>query len=639
MSQQPFSKAEALALWSRIVAGWAHSLDSSGARTLLEGVPNAEDEGGSLEGVTRMLWGLGGWLSQDRSSTLEWRNERFDLAGLTKQALVAGTDPKSLGYWGLKPNRGEYDQRTVESGQVAFATWQSRKHGWDNMTPQEQTQVVAWLDRFGRQPKAWNNNWALFWLLNHAGRKHLGASHDQRLMDSVLDYLEDVYCDNGWYDDGKKRGVNHFDDYNYWVFGTHVLAWAQMDGDSQPERRDMLLERVQESMLHFPYFFAANGAYTEYGRSLSYKFARLAAPLWAYKAGVWPHSVGMLRRLVGRHIRWYVNRGALRADGTLRQSLTEQGSLEVRETYIATGSTYWAMLAFGALWSLPDDDPFWTTAEENLPVEQEDFTKVYPEPGWVVVGDKQTGEVQRFNAKSQKYTAKYGKFLYATAAPFNVGQVGGEYSPDNMLCLSNGASHAHRLGNLESMVTDSACLRMRYEQVILAETHIIDTIIITRGSWHLRAHRVTLAKNSSQSISATEGPSALGYVAGSSPVLESSKAQGWELATVFGRPEEGNRHVGIMRLKGYDGQKQAAHWQGRHDLNSVYGDYVLPLLTVSRLEAQHDLICIVSVGKHSIDFQSVAASIVSADWLEDDSFKLELSNGTIISVPSFKGGL
>lgn len=636
MSPPPFTRNEAIALWSRMVAGWAHSLDPSGARTLMDGVPNAEDQGGSLEGVTRMLWGLGGWLSQERETDLSWRGETFETDGLTKQALVAGTDPNSLGFWGRRAKHIEYDQRSVESGQIAFATWQSRKHTWDKMTPQEKNNLTTWLDDFGQKPKSWFNNWSLFWLLNHASRKALGAPYDQELMNSVLDYLDKIYCGHGWYDDGKQRGINHFDDYNYWVFGTHVLAWAQMDGDSQAERRDILLERVRESMIHFPYFFAADGAYTEYGRSLSYKFARLAAPLWAYKAGVWPHSIGMLRRLVGRHLRWYIDRGALRADGTLRQSLTAEGSVEVRETYIATGSSYWAMLAFGALWSLPDHDPFWTTAEEPLPVETSDFTKVYQEPGWVVVGDKESGQVKRFNARSEKHPSKYGKYLYATASPFNVGQVGGQYSPDNILSLSDGRVHTHRLGNLASVVGEPGWLRMRYTQDIAGGTQLIDTTIITRGSWHLRAHRVTLDSKTQGSVSASEGPSPLGYPKGAIPIIESNKSQGWEKAkaTDFGRLGEDNGQVGIMRLIGYDGQQPATHWKGRHDLNSVYGDYVLPLLTVSKLEPKHDLICLVSVGKHDIKFDELAASITKADWLEDGGFRLELSGGTTIDVPA-----
>lgn len=622
-----FTKAEALSLWSRLVAGWANSLDNSGARTLMAGVPNDADAGGSYEGVTRMLWGLAGWLSQPgRPARLTWRGETFDTEALLKRALVAGTDPASPGYWGQAPRRGEYDQRTVESGQVALAAWLTRERIWARLTAEEQGRLVDWLTEFGKRPSAWRNNWVLFWTLNHAGRKALGAPFDQAVIDETLEYLDGMYCGDGWYDDGPRCGVNHFDDYNYWVFGTHVLAWAQCDGNSQPERRERLLARVRLSMAHVPYFFAANGAYSEYGRSLSYKFARLAAPLWAYKLGVWPHAVGMLRRLVGRHLRWYTDRGAIRADGTLRQSLTAEGSIEVREPYIATGSSYWAMLAFGALWSLPDDDPFWSVEEEPLPVEQGDFMRVFAWPGWVVSGTKASGGVQRFNAGSWKYPAKYGKFAYTTLAPFNVGLVDGQPSPDSMLCLTDGQIIGHRNTNLAFAVGEPGWLRMRYQQAV-GGVHTIDTAIIVLGEVHLRAHRVTLDPDVKIPLAAVEGAAPLGYAAGTVPVITSDSIAGWEKAWVD------SRAVGIVRLRGYDHQHRATSWRGRYELNSVYGRYVFPWLEASRLKPEHDLICLVYTGLSEVDMNHLKAQVAEFDWLPNGTFRLVWQDGRQLEVP------
>ena len=615
-------------MWARLVAGWAHSLHASGARTLMDGVPNRADAGGSYEGVTRMLWGLAGWLSQpDRPAVLRWRGEAFDLEVLMRRALVGGTDPASRGFWGSTP-RSEYDQRTVESGQVGFATWQTRNRIWSSMSELERENLIAWLERFGQQPALWRNNWALFWALNHASRKALGARYDQATIDSALDYLEGVYCGDGWYDDGPQRGVQHFDDYNYWVFGTHVMAWAQCDGATQPERRARLLERIRAGMEHFPYFFAADGSYTEYGRSLSYKFARLAAPLWAYQLGCWPHEPGMLRRLVGRHLRWYFDRGAVRADGTLRQSLTGTGSVAVREPYISTGATYWTMLAFGALWSLPDDDPFWHAEEVPLPVEQGDFVRVFPQPGWVVVGTKATGAVQRFNAGSTgHYPAKYDKFLYATAAPFNVGLPDGVPSPDSMLCLTNGQELGHRAGNLQWAVGEPGWLRMRYQQRVAGGSHTIDTTIIVRGELHVRAHRIMLDPGTSP-IGAVEGTPPLGYDDGEMPTCLSDVAAGWEYAAV------GGRAVAIARLRGYDGQRHAAAWRGRADINSVYGQYVLPLVTVTQLELTHDLICVVHTGTALEDPAAIARQVTQAEWRDDGTFFAQFVEGNVV-VPHF----
>ena len=626
--QEPFTRDEAQALWGRLVAGWAHSLDASGGRTLLEGVSNASDAGGSYEGVTRMLWGLGGWLSRPgRPTTVHWRGEAFDTEALLRRAIVAGCDPQSPGYWGRGTRRGEYDQRTVESGQVAFALWQSRARVWARLEAREREHVVAWLERFGRVPATWRNNWALFWVLNHAGRKALGVRHDQAVIDAALDYLDDVYCGDGWYDDGPRRGTRHFDDYNWWVFGMHVLAWARCDGASQPDRQARLLGRVRASMAHFPYFFAADGAYAEYGRSLAYKFARLGAPLWAYQLGAWPHPTGMLRRLVGRHVRWYVDRGALRPDGTLRQSLTADGSVEIREPYIATGSPYWAMQAFGGLWSLPDDAPFWTAPEEPLPVEHGDFTRVLPQPGWVVAGTRASGTVARYNAGSQHDPAKYGKFVYATAAPFNVGLAEGQAAPDGMLCLTDGRELGHRDATSASAVSKPGWLRMRHSQTVAGAAHTVDTTIVVRGELHLRAHRITLGAGSRAPLGVVEGAAPLGYAPGVRPMITGDPIAGWEGATAEGRG------VAIARVRGYDGQRRAATWLGRDGLNSVHGRYALPLLTVARLDPVHELICLVHIGGADRDPATLRAEVAAADWGEDGTFTLVWGDGARVVVP------
>lgn len=608
----PFTHAEAHALWARLVAGWADHLDATGARTLFDGIPNRHDAGGSYEGVTRMLWGLGGWLSQpDRETVVEWRGRRYDIAALTRQALLAGTDPASSGYWGV-PNppddAGRSDQRTVESGQVAFALWQSRSRIWDTLDDPERARIIAWLDACGQRPSTWRNNWALFWALNHASRKALGAPHDQSIIGDVLAWLDDVYCGDGWYDDGPARGVNHFDDYTLWVFSSHVLAWAQVDGETNPGRRDELLDRIRLLMAHVPFFFATDGRYPEYGRSLSYKFARLGAPIWAHHAGIWPHSPGMLRRLVGRHIRSYVDAGAVRADGTLRQELSAEGNPDIREPYIATGSTYWAMQAFGALWTLADDDPFWTDDEQTLPVEQGDFTRVLHEPGWVLVGSQATGGVQRFSARSSHTPAKYGKFAYATHAPLNVGLSGGMPSPDSMLCLISGDHIDHRNHTLDAMVSEPGWLRFRYEQTLGEHTHRIETVIVTHGDTHLRAHRVELA-HGAPPVHAVEGGFPLGYHPGAVPTVSSATE------SLRSSAAESLLTSSITGLVGYDRAGLPGAWMGDQTLNSVYGRYVLPLLEVEQVTDGHELVCVVFLGVADPDVSPRPA----VRWLDDDT--------------------
>ncbi|MBZ0287782.1 MAG: DUF2264 domain-containing protein, partial [Anaerolineae bacterium] len=207
----PFSRDEAVDLWSRLVAGWADSLNAAGSRTLMDGVPNYVDAGGSYEGVTRMLWGLGSWLADpSRPSQLEWRGSTYDLEHLTCRALVNGCNPHALGSWRYDflphNDHADHDQRTVESGQVAFVLWQTRDRIWSRLTETERGHIIGFLEAVGRRPARWSSNWALFWVLNHTARKALGARYDQTIIDEVMgDYLDGVYCGDGWYDDADRR--------------------------------------------------------------------------------------------------------------------------------------------------------------------------------------------------------------------------------------------------------------------------------------------------------------------------------------------------------------------------------------------------------------------------------------------------
>ena len=505
--------------WAMLVAGWADHLDAPGANLIIDGIRNRAEPAGSYEGTTRMLWGIGGWLSDRRRPvTVSWRDRRYDLEVLMRRAILAGTDPHGPGYWG-DPLTSGAAQFTVESGQVAYALWQTRDRIWNHLTTDEQRRIAEWLTACGRPPEQrWRNNWALFWALNHAVREALGLPFDADLVDDVMGrYLDSVYCGNGWYDDGPTLGTNHFDDYNLWVFASHVLAWIDVDSGRHAERATELLDRVRASMEHMPSFFARDGAYPEYGRSGAYKFARLGALLWAHRHGAWPHSPGLLRTIVERHLLWYLQRGSVRADGTLRQALTSTGSPAVRETYISTGASYWAMQAFGGLWSLPDDDPFWTTSPEPLPVERGDLHVVLEEPGWILTGTRESGQVHRFTTHVSYYPAKYAKLAYSTAAPYNAGLGNGVPTPDAMIALHVDGHTSHRTVNEAAAIHENGWIRYRHSHEIEGTRAVFDTVIVPVGDLHLRMHRVVEA--SASRLPVIEGAGALGFEHGDTPLL------------------------------------------------------------------------------------------------------------------------
>jgi hypothetical protein len=215
----------------------------------------------------------------------------------------------------------------------------------------------------------------------------------------------------------------------------------------------------------------------------------------------------------------------MRADGTLRQALTSTGSDAIRETYISTGATYWAMQAFGALWSLADDDPFWHATPESLPVERGDVFAVYPEPGWILAGTRESGQIHRFTAHISHYPEKYAKLAYSTAAPYNAGLGDGLPTPDAMIGIVVDGRVSHRTTNEAAAVGNEGWIRYRHRHELAGVSATFDTIVVPDGDLHLRVHRL-VETSSDAKVALLEGAAALGFDHGDHPRLVCDPATG-----------------------------------------------------------------------------------------------------------------
>jgi len=278
------------------------------------------------------------------------------------------------------------------------------------------------------------------------------------------------------------------------------------------------------------------------------------------------------------------------------------------------------------LWALADDDPFWTDAEAPLPVEQGDFTRILPEPGWVLAGSKASGNVTRFSAKSSKIPAKYGKFHYSTLAPFNTGLVDGSPSPDGMLCLIDEDEVGHRDSTLLAKIGEPGWLRMRYEQAINNRAHIIETAILVDGDRHLRIHRVHLAPVST-GISAIEGAAPLGFPPGGTISARRSANP------MRSEASHANRIVSITGHEGYSRAGYPSAWKHNDTLNSVYGKYVLPHLAVNEVQPVHILVSTVTIGvQQEIPGEGEDAPRIS--WNDDGSLVISWRRFQDVVIPA-----
>lgn len=115
------------------------------------------------------------------------------------------------------------------------------------------------------------------------------------------------------------------------------------------------------------------------GRPLTYRFAAASALGLGALTGDSPWSPGTSRRLVSGALRYFLDRGAVGADGQL--TLGWHGPHEASlQRYSGPASPYWASKSFVCL-LVAEDDPLWKAAEEPAPIESADRYLALPAAG------------------------------------------------------------------------------------------------------------------------------------------------------------------------------------------------------------------------------------------------------------------
>ncbi len=202
-------------------------------------------------------------------------------------------------------------------------------------------------------------------------------------------------------------------------------ARSRIAGARYPEWAARFRGRLERFLPDTPHFFAGNGSHVLFGRSLIYRWAALTPLVLAHEQKLWPHSPGLLRRIVRRSLLFHWENGAFDKErGKLRETFTPQGNPDLREMYIDNGHPYWCQQAF-ALYLIPEGDPFWTSQEESLPIERGDFQVRFEGARMLLAGTKHSGQVrwlQSQNAprRNVRYRDKYIKFSYSSHFPFNI---------------------------------------------------------------------------------------------------------------------------------------------------------------------------------------------------------------------------
>lgn len=515
----------------------------------------------SATGVTRMLPALAAWAVSRREPD----------AGV-REALIAafrnGCDPDCPDYW-LPSPADRQNQRQVEASIVAWSLWTARDIVLPELGERGRRHVAEWLDSCCRAPVR-NNNWAWFTAVVQAAMLRLGERYgefrgDEKWMLDDLRALDAMAAgDSGWYNDGLKGAA--FDYYNSWVFASHFLYWNALCGDKYPEWRTKFAARLARYLETAPYFFASHGGHVLYGRSLIYRWAVLTPLVLAWMQGLWPHSPGLLRRIVERNILWQWDIGAFdAAAGKLRETYTRAGTRDICETYIDGGHPYWGMQAF-AFWMIPAEDPYWSAPEEPLPVEKSDYAIAVPEAGLLVRGARVSGQVWIYNAKSTKkdlhYRDKYNKLAYSSHFPFAVNHTAGRPTADNIVLLRDPSTGELACrGDVEESAVEAERVELAYEIRLGQVTARVRTWLRWRGDFEMRTHVVTASG---------EGLERLEILEGGVPYVDRPA----DLNPAAMQPFFPEVHLKVWNLRGWKGARtdegDGSVWYGRHKVQVLW---------------------------------------------------------------------
>jgi hypothetical protein len=479
-------------------------------------------------------------------------------------------DPEHPDFWGLAP-KNRATQLSVEASLVGWTLWRLGDKFVEKLTSDERRNVQNWLASCTQVPER-NSNHAWFTAINQAARLKLSARYpefqgDEKWMLEDLKALDALYQPNndGWYSDAPDLKV--YDYYNFFVFPNFPLYWGQVIGERYADWNEKFRKRVGEFLEKTPYFFGADGAHPLYGRSLIYRWAVLAPLAAGYQEKLWPHSAGLLKRIVRKSLEYHWNLGAFDAElGKLRETYSARGCAEVRENYIDNGHPYWCMQAFSIL-GLAENDPFWTAAEEALPVEKSDFVVKFAGPKMVLAGTQRSGQVKWVQAMPQTrrdyYRDKYMKFAASSQFPFDLMPAKERIPLDQMLVFRTSKGMYGRTNTESGELTENG-VTTKWSVKVADAVVKVRTKIALHDEFELRTHEIETDKDIDAEV--VEGSYALGLKEHEAHRVDRVENR------VIARTADGGAVAAMWNVSGFDDVE--ATEPGR--TNVVYAKSVVP---------------------------------------------------------------
>ncbi|WP_413375813.1 DUF2264 domain-containing protein [Alkalihalobacillus sp. 1P02AB] len=441
-----------------------------------------------IEGFSRALWGIVPLLTGGKETKL--------LNGYL-QGIKNGTNPEHEEYWGEVE---DFDQRLVEMAVFGFALALVPEKFWTPLNEKEQNNLYRWLNQINEK-ECVPNNWQFFRVFVNIGFENVGLPYDMEKQEEALNKIESYYMDDGWYSDGDTAQQDY---YIPFAFHFYSLIYAKLMKNKDPERAQRFIERASIFANDYLYWFASDGSALPFGRSLTYRFAQGAFWSAVAFANLEVMDWGIVKGMVLRHMRWWMNQSIFSKDGLLTIGYTYP-NLVMAENYNSPGSPYWALKTF-LLLALEEEHPFWQAEEQAFP--RLEKRKIQKNPKMIFIHNEKQNHVlsltsgQFLKSIHGQNDAKYTKFAYSNQFGFCV-QRGNDSEEqggfDSMLALSERDGYYRVRKSCEVVKWENESLYSLWKPW---DDVAIETWLVPIDEyWHVRVHRL----ESERELDAIEG--------------------------------------------------------------------------------------------------------------------------------------
>ncbi len=309
-----------------------------------------------LEALGRLLAGIAPWLELPVDDTPEGKL-RAELGDLARQAIDAGTDPKSPDF--LNFNTGSGGQPLVDSAFLGHAIVRAPDALWKKLSPTTQANLVAAL-KSSRVIKPNITNWLLFSAMVEAALCSVGEKWLTPPVDFAITKHMEWYKGDGMYGDGP---VFHWDYYNSFVIQPMLLdvieTVSKQKKDWEPLHKSVL-ERSRRYAKIQEHLISPEGTIPAIGRSLAYRFGTLQLLAQMALRNDLPRDIspGQVRCALTAVIRRMIEApGVFDDKGFLRIGFCGHQP-NIAEPYISTGSLYLCAVGLLPLGLAPEAE-FW----------------------------------------------------------------------------------------------------------------------------------------------------------------------------------------------------------------------------------------------------------------------------------------